>query len=243
MAVELSHEGLAETHDLSIGLALRVEVGATLATTNRQASQGVLEDLFEAKELNDRQVDGRVEAQTALVRADRGVELNAVAAVHLDLAVAVHPGDTEHDLAFRFDNAFEDLKVSVFRLAFGKRSNRQQDLVNGLVEFGLARVAGNNGLVNRSKSVGQTIHIKCAHALIMGTHYTYLTIPFHILALSRKITYFEPLPEPATHYGIQPNHRRGRPRRPRKPDEAQAAPSLQAHTHVPLKCDAPENSA
>ena len=75
---QLGHERLAETHDFGIGLALRVEVGAALAAAHRQAGQAVLEALLEAEELDDALVHARVETQTALVGADRGVELDAV---------------------------------------------------------------------------------------------------------------------------------------------------------------------
>lgn len=61
------------------------------------AGQGILEDLLEAEELEDRQVDGRVESQTSLVRAEGGVELDAVAAVDLELAVVILPDDAELD--------------------------------------------------------------------------------------------------------------------------------------------------
>lgn len=43
------------------------------------------------------QVYGRVEAQAALVGAQRGVELDAVAAVDLEVALVVLPGDAELD--------------------------------------------------------------------------------------------------------------------------------------------------
>ena len=62
VAAQLSHEGLAEAHDLSVGLALRVEVGTALAAAHRQRGQGVLENLLEAKELDDGLGHGRVEA-------------------------------------------------------------------------------------------------------------------------------------------------------------------------------------
>ena len=46
VAPQLRHEGLAKAHDLALGLALRVEVGAALAAADRQAGQRVLEDLL-----------------------------------------------------------------------------------------------------------------------------------------------------------------------------------------------------
>src|SRR5690606_25555405 len=41
--VQLGHEGLAETHDLAIGAAARIEIRAALAAADRQAGQGILE--------------------------------------------------------------------------------------------------------------------------------------------------------------------------------------------------------
>src|SRR5690554_371603 len=70
VAVEFVHEGLTETHDLLIGAALGVEVGAALATADFQASEGVFEDLFEAEEFDDAGVYGRMKAKAALVRAE-----------------------------------------------------------------------------------------------------------------------------------------------------------------------------
>ena len=101
VAVELRHEALAERHDLAVALALRVEIGAALAAADRQACQGILEDLLEAEELDDTEVDGRVQAQAALIRADCGVELHAVAAVDVHLAAVVNPRHAELDLALR----------------------------------------------------------------------------------------------------------------------------------------------
>ena len=53
--VELSHEGLAEACDLSIGAALGVEVCASLSSSHGECGQTVLEDLLKAQELDDAQ--------------------------------------------------------------------------------------------------------------------------------------------------------------------------------------------
>jgi hypothetical protein len=98
---QLSHESLAKSSDLSIGLALRVEVGTTLATTHAEASQGILEDLLETKELENRQVDAGVESETALVRTKGRVELDAVTTVDLEVTLVVFPDDTELDNTLR----------------------------------------------------------------------------------------------------------------------------------------------
>lgn len=60
-------------------------------TSKGQGSQSVLEDLLEAQELDNRQGDRGVEAQAALVGAERTIELHAVPAVDLDSASIVHP--------------------------------------------------------------------------------------------------------------------------------------------------------
>ena len=82
-------------HDLVVGLALGVEVGTALAAAHGKGGQAVLEDLLETQEFEHAQGDRRVKAQAALVGSDGGVELDAVTAVDLDLALVVDPGDTE----------------------------------------------------------------------------------------------------------------------------------------------------
>ena len=91
VAVQLGHEALAEPHDLGVGSALGIEVAAALAAADRHSGQRVLEDLLEAEELDDAEVHRGVEAQAALVRAERGVELHPEAAVDLDLAASRRP--------------------------------------------------------------------------------------------------------------------------------------------------------
>jgi hypothetical protein len=61
------------------------------------SGQGILEDLFEAQELQDGQVHGGVQTETALVWAEGRVKLHPVAAIDLDLVLVVLPDDTELD--------------------------------------------------------------------------------------------------------------------------------------------------
>ena len=91
--VQLVHKALAEAHDLAVALALGVKVAAALAAAHGQRGQAVLERLLKAEELDDRGGHAGVEAQAALVGADRAVELDAETAVDADLAVVVNPGD------------------------------------------------------------------------------------------------------------------------------------------------------
>ena len=140
VAVELGHERLAEAHDLVVGLALRVEVGAALAAAHRQRGQRVLEDLLEAQELQHAQINRGVEAQAALVGADCGVVLDAEAAVDLDFALVINPRNAELDDALGLDDALEDLCFLVFRMRLDDRLEGVHDLGDGLDELGLIGV-------------------------------------------------------------------------------------------------------
>lgn len=109
--VQLTHEGVAETADLRVGLVLGVEVGTTLAATHAEAGQGVLEDLLEAEELEHAEVDGGVEAEAALVGAKGRVELHAEGIVDLDLALVVLPHHAELDDALGDGDDLEGFAV------------------------------------------------------------------------------------------------------------------------------------
>src|SRR5262245_17401003 len=61
------------------------------------ASEGILEDLLEAQELQDGQVDSGMEPETALVGTEGRVELHAVSFVDLALALVILPNNTELD--------------------------------------------------------------------------------------------------------------------------------------------------
>ena len=66
---------VAEPTNFIVRLALGVEVGATLSTTHAEAGESILEDLLEAKELEDGEVDGRVKSKTALVGTEGRIVL------------------------------------------------------------------------------------------------------------------------------------------------------------------------
>src|SRR5690606_29251538 len=98
MPVELRHVGLAEAHDLHLGAAFRIEIRPALGPADRHPRQRVLEGLLEAEELDDAQVDARVEPQAALVGAERRIECDAETAIDLHLAAVVRPRNAENDL-------------------------------------------------------------------------------------------------------------------------------------------------
>src|SRR5690606_14795814 len=138
VAVELGHEGLAEPHDLHVGATFGVEVRAALAPADRQAGEGVLEDLLETEELDRVQQNARVEAQASLVGAERRVELHAETSVDLDLAPVIDPGHPEDDLPLRLAQAGNDARLAVVGVLADHGSETVQHLEDGLVELGLA---------------------------------------------------------------------------------------------------------
>jgi len=115
---KLAHKGHAKAADLIVALALGVEVGTTLATTHHHysscqqscfphqdsapggatlltASEGILENLLEAQELENGKVDCGVQSETTLVRAKGGVELDTVTTVDLEVTSIILPANTE----------------------------------------------------------------------------------------------------------------------------------------------------
>ena len=148
VAEELGHEALAEAHHLGVaaalaggvGALLRVEVRAALAAAHRERRERVLEDLLEGEELEDGEVDRRVEAQASLVGTDRAVLLDAVAAVDADLARVVHPRNAEYNNALRLDDALENRVLFILRIRLEDRVKREEHFLGGLDELGFVRV-------------------------------------------------------------------------------------------------------
>jgi len=93
-----------------------------------------------------------VEAQTALVRTDRTVELHAVTHIDLSLTLVVDPRNAEHDDPLGHGHALKQSLAAILLLV-GVYHGAQgvQHLLNGLVELGLTGVLGNdlvNDLIN-----------------------------------------------------------------------------------------------
>ena len=141
VAVQLGHKALAETHDLGIRLAVGVKVSAAFAAAHGQAGQAVLEALLKAQELQDRQVDRGVETQAAFVGTDGRVELDAVAAVDLDLASVIYPGHTEHDDALGLDQALDQTGLLVLGVGSHNGLQALEDFLNSLQKLLLLGVA------------------------------------------------------------------------------------------------------
>ena len=140
MALQLSHKGLAEAHDLIAALALGVKVGSALAAAHRQAGEGVFEDLFKAQELDDGHIHAGMEAQAALGGADGGAELHPVAAVDLYSALIIHPGDAEEEAPLRLHHTVNDAGFYDVRPLLYHRLEGLQHFTHGLKKLGLMGV-------------------------------------------------------------------------------------------------------
>ena len=82
-----------------------------------------------------------MQTQAALVGPDCRVELDAVATVHLDLAIIVHPRHAEDDDALRLHKALEDAFLLVLGMGIECRLERGEHLTGGLDELGLVSIA------------------------------------------------------------------------------------------------------
>ena len=157
VSVELGHEALAEAHNLSIGLALGVEVRAALAAAHGEGGQAVLEGLLEAEELDDADIYVGSKSQTALVGSDSRVELNSETAVNLELAVVVYPGNTENDLPLGLDHSVDNARLYEIGPLLYNGLDALEDLVNGLQELGLTLIA----LLDLRKHALEILILKC----------------------------------------------------------------------------------
>lgn len=75
------------------------------------AGQSVLEDLLEAQEFENGQIDGRVKAKATFVRAKGGIELHPISPVDLHLAFVVFPNHAELDDPLRNRRHLQCLSV------------------------------------------------------------------------------------------------------------------------------------
>jgi hypothetical protein len=82
-----------------------------------------------------------MEAQAALVGADGAVELHAVAAVHLDLALIIDPGHTEADDALGLHQTLDQAGLLVLGVLFHHGLDALQHLTHSLQEFRLVGIA------------------------------------------------------------------------------------------------------
>ena len=141
MSAQLGHEALAKTHNLAVALALGIEVRTALSAAHGERGQRVLEDLLETEELDDTHINGGMQSDTALVRTDRGIELDTEAAVYLNLALVVHPRNAEYNLSFRLDDTIKNACLNEIGALFNYGLERLEHLGHCLNKLGLAGVS------------------------------------------------------------------------------------------------------
>ena len=161
-AEQAFHEGTAESLNLGIALAVRIEVGTTLSAADRKRGERILKGLLKAEELDDGKVYVRSETKAALVGSDHARELDAVAAVHVHVALVILPRNTEHDDTLRLDHSLENSVLLIFRMCVDQRAQRRENLLNRLAELRLVRVLCLN-LSNDSLNV----RIQLAHVTFL----------------------------------------------------------------------------
>src|SRR3546814_5120606 len=76
----------------------------------------------------------------ALIGAERRVELDAEAAVDLDLTGVVDPGNAKDDLSLRFANSLDQRVAGIVGVFRDDAPEAFQHFVNRLVEFGFPGV-------------------------------------------------------------------------------------------------------
>ena len=160
MLGKLCHKALAESHNFTVGLALRVKVGAALTAAHRQTCKAVLEYLLEAEELDYGSANGGVKSETALVRSDSGIELAAEAAVHLNVALVVNPRNSELNETLGLNDPVDDSVCLVGLILFNNRLERFQNLSYSLEKLCLAGVALFNLFVHAFKVLVFKCHCK-----------------------------------------------------------------------------------
>lgn len=156
---ELTHESAAELPDLTVRFSLGVEVCTTFPASHVQAGKSILEHLLEAEELEDGQVDRRMEAETTFVGSECGIELDSIATVHLDLALVIFPDDSELDDAFWDGGDLERFLVLRVLVEEGGVFECRGKLFVGLLELGLGWDVGHGCGVAHVSLVGSVERI------------------------------------------------------------------------------------
>ena len=156
MTTKLCHKRLAECHNLAVGLALRIEVRASLAATHWQCGKCILEDLLKTKELKHAYRNGRIETKATFVGTKCRVVLNTISTVNLDLALIIYPRNTEHNDALRLNNALEKACLLKLRMSIKGRLDRFKNFLCGLDKLWLIGITR----LKLSKNTLRVSHIR-----------------------------------------------------------------------------------
>ena len=81
-----------------------------------------------------------MKTQASLIRTDRAVKLDAVALVHVHVALIVHPGHAEKNGAFGLDKAFQKPRFFIGGIGVDGALQTVQHLGRRLVELRLVGI-------------------------------------------------------------------------------------------------------
>ena len=109
VAVQLEHEGLAETHHLGRALAAGGKIRSAFGSAHGEGGQRIFERLFEGQELENAEIDRAMETNASLVGADGVVVLHTIAHVGAHVAAIVGPRDAEGVDALRDAQALHEV--------------------------------------------------------------------------------------------------------------------------------------
>ena len=98
--------------------------------------------MLEGEELQDAEIDGRVETKPALIGTNRAVHLDAKTAVDLNVAALVHPRYAEHDHTLGLDDPLEHFGASIFGVFVENDDEGLRHFFDSLMKLGLGRVLG-----------------------------------------------------------------------------------------------------
>ena len=81
-----------------------------------------------------------MQSETALIGAYSAVELYSVAAVYLNLAVIIHPRNSEHNYSLRLNESFEKRGILILGMLIERGLDGLEDLGSRLYKLRLARM-------------------------------------------------------------------------------------------------------
>ncbi len=158
MTVQFGHQRLAEAHHFAFAFAFRIKIAAAFTAAHRQGGEGIFKGLFKAEELQDRQVNRRVETHPALEWTNRRAELDTPGAVDLHLITVVNPHYAELDHALGFNQAFKQRHLTVARVLFQEWPEGGHHFTYGLSKFALMWVTLLNA-VQKGFKRARLVHI------------------------------------------------------------------------------------
>src|SRR5690606_18719758 len=113
MSIQFGLKGMSAAHDFLTRPSLRLDLGAASTSSSLMYCHVFFDNLFKTKDFHNGGIHRRVKTQPTFVRAQCRIEFNPIAFVHLDLALLIEPGNTEHDLSLRLHHTFNNGMLAI----------------------------------------------------------------------------------------------------------------------------------